>query len=1381
MNSSTNDIAIIGAACRLPGAEDLNAFWRLLSEGRHAIGQLDSQRWSAQRVWHPRKGEPGKTYILAAGLLDGIYDFDAAFFGISPREAMQMDPQQRLLLEVVWEALEDAGLRPSSLAGSGTGVYVGASGTDHGNLRQNDPSSGDMHLMTGNTLSIISNRVSYIFDLRGPSFTLDTACSSSLLALHQAATAIQAGEVDTAIVAGVNLLLSPYPFMGFSAASMLSPTGLCHAFDARADGYVRAEGCVAIVLQAAERARDAGNRARAVLAATGTNADGRTVGLSLPSATSQAGLLKQVYETAGIDPEALAFIEAHGTGTQVGDPAEAQSIGTVLGQTRSEALPMGSAKTNVGHTEPASGLVGLLKAMLALERDLLPASLHFETANPNIAFDELNLTVAAKALPLPRNGAARYAGVNSFGFGGTNVHAVIKDAERLPNAEPDAARPMPPLVISAACEPALGDLASAWHQRLQEASDQETPELVAAAGLQRERLDHRLVLWEKDRAGLLAQLATYGEAGGSTTTRALAHEERPVFVFAGNGSQWAGMGLQALAHNQTFRESLYQIDAIFNPMAGWSIVEALRAEDLADLLRQAEIAQPLLFAIQVALVDALAEKGLTPAAVAGHSVGEVAAAKVAGALTLEQAVRVVFARSHHQKPTHGSGGMAALLLPPEEAAEVLSEAQWRDIEIAAINGPRSITISGPTEALQAFSDEAKRRRWPLRRLDLEYPYHGPLMEPVRAPLLADLADLTPSPTTIPLISTVTGEQVEGSALEGEYWWHNVREPVRFSDAILKLSDRSHLFIEIGPRPVLQGYINDCLRHANVHGRVLPGFDRNLPDDQDPVRNVLGRALAAGAAVEEAALFGERPRTRRLPHYPWQRKSFQIEPSQEAWDLLGSGQPDHPLLGYNARREIPVWTAHLDHALLPYLGDHRVEDSVVFPAAGFVEMALAAGQRWLETGDLEVQGMEIFRPLVFDDQGMREVQLRLSPDGLIFEIFSRGRQEGSNWTQHVRGRLARLARLDLEFDRQQEAGAGLQRLSAEEIYDTARRFGLNYGPAFARVREVTLLDERQAEVLLSPELPHEELPAADYLLHPTSLDAVFHGLFALLARAEEVPGNTTFLPARLGRIRRRAEGGQPVAARNRLGALSPGSVAVSFGLVDAKGVCVAALDDCRFRAMALAQDNLQHDLEFRFVATPLPDHQAEGAATPLPASLSAALGEAGLLRGEADTPEESWLLLDGALRSIAASAVAAVVESGTASFCLEDLVAGDRLAPQAKPLFGRLLQLLEEDGAAERDEEGRWSLAGVSPYPAAGDLLQVLALDHPERLAEIALAARLKELLPDLLGSREQAGEGLPYATALLEQLAEASPASEAARSEERRVGKERRRQRWRDQ
>ena len=482
MYGETRDIAIIGYACRLPAAANPDEFWNVLVDGKCVIDEISPDRWSKTRFGHPNRSAPGKSYTWAAGQIDDVWGFDPGFFGISPREAVQIDPQQRLLLQIVWESLEHAGIPPSQLAGENVGVYVGASSLDYSYNFMLDPAASDVQLMTGNTLSIVANRISYIYDLRGPSFTVDTACSSSLVALHEALEAVRAGHIDTAVVCGVNLLLSPFAFMGFSRASMLSPAGLCRAFDADGEGYVRSEGAVSIVIRAADVARADGDKIRGMLVASGINSDGRTVGLSLPSPESQAVLLDEVYRDFEIDPDSLAFIEAHGTGTRVGDPAEAEALGRILGQKRGDLLPIGSVKTNIGHLEPASGLAGLLKAQLALENDILPPSLHFDTPNPDIDFDDLNLQVVTEATPIARSGAPRYAGVNSFGFGGTNAHVVLRDPDP---AVADRVTPdeRAPLVLSAQSEEALADLAQSYRDRIDEADNAKTAEIVNAGRL----------------------------------------------------------------------------------------------------------------------------------------------------------------------------------------------------------------------------------------------------------------------------------------------------------------------------------------------------------------------------------------------------------------------------------------------------------------------------------------------------------------------------------------------------------------------------------------------------------------------------------------------------------------------------------------------------------------------------------------------------------------------------------------------------------------------------------------------------------------------------------------------------------------------------------
>src|SRR5882762_8249476 len=490
-------IAIVGASCRFPGASDLEAFWQLLLSGSDAVSEVDSQRWSIRFYYHPNQAEPGKSYTWSAGLLNQVGWFDPAFFGISPREAAQMDPQQRVLLELVWHAAEDAGIPTAKLAGSETGVYIGASSTDYRDLRLGDPASGDSYFMTGGTLSILANRVSYVFDLRGPSLTVDTACSSSLVALHHACEAIRGERIASAIVGGVNLLLAPYPYLGFCSASMLSRRGRCFAFDERADGYVRGEGGGVIILKPLADALADGDAVRAVILGTGVNSDGRTIGLSLPSEAAQASLLRSVYLRAGIAPDKLTLFEMHGTGTPAGDPIEAAAVGHSLGQSRSDPLPIGSVKTNIGHLEPASGMAGLLKAALALDRGIVPPTLHCEAPNPNIPFDALNLRLVREVEPLAMARELRYAGVNSFGFGGTNAHVVLAAP---PSGAKAALVPksMPPLVVSARTEASLRELVQSWRGALAETSVERAPVLLRAAARRRDHHAHRLVALGKD-------------------------------------------------------------------------------------------------------------------------------------------------------------------------------------------------------------------------------------------------------------------------------------------------------------------------------------------------------------------------------------------------------------------------------------------------------------------------------------------------------------------------------------------------------------------------------------------------------------------------------------------------------------------------------------------------------------------------------------------------------------------------------------------------------------------------------------------------------------------------------------------------------------------
>lgn len=545
MNTGRVGVSIVGYSCRLPGAATADEFWRLLRENRCSVSQIPANKFATARYVHPNRAVAGKSVNFFAGVLDDVYGFDAAFFGMSPREAIQTDPQQRLLLQVVWESLEHAGIAPSSLVGTPVGVFVGASSLDYQTRFVLDPLAVDTQSMTGNTLSIISNRISYQLDLKGPSFTVDTACSSSLVALNQACEAIASGVIDTAIVAGVNVLGSPFPFIGFSRAFMLSANGRCSAFDADGDGYVRGEGAVAIVIQSAQAARRSNRSIHADIAGWGTNSDGRTVGLSMPSSESQFDLLQQVYRRFDLDPESLAFVEAHGTGTRVGDPAEANAIGKSLGRRRKSSLLIGSVKTNIGHLEPASGLAGLLKALLSLKHDILPASLHFKTPNPDIPFEALNLEVAATARRLESH-ADRLAGINSFGFGGSNAHIVLRQTQ---NAQPKTpiVDNIAPLVISARGPDALRATAGRLAGAIERANEPLSA-FISAAAYDRDHLEHRAIILPVERTKMLSSLVDLAE-GRSTNTAVIGkagiRDCKIAFAFSGNGSQWVGMGRTA--------------------------------------------------------------------------------------------------------------------------------------------------------------------------------------------------------------------------------------------------------------------------------------------------------------------------------------------------------------------------------------------------------------------------------------------------------------------------------------------------------------------------------------------------------------------------------------------------------------------------------------------------------------------------------------------------------------------------------------------------------------------------------------------------------------------------------------------------------------------
>ncbi len=1345
-------IAIVGASCRFPGAADLDSFWRLLEEGRDAISEVGEERWSTRFYYHPGRGQPGKSYTWAAGLIADVDCFEPSFFGISPREAVQMDPQQRLLLELVWHAIEDAGIPAAKLSGRTTGVYIGGASRDYSDIRLGDPAGGDSHFMTGNTLSILANRISYVFDLRGPSLTIDTACSSSLVALHHACEAIRGGRIESAIVGGVNLLLAPYPFLGFCHAAMLSRRGRCFAFDERADGYVRAEGGAVIILKPLADALAAGDPIRAVILGTGINSDGRTIGLSLPSETAQAALLDTVYARTGVAADELAFFEMHGTGTPAGDPIEAAAVGRALGQRRGEPLPIGSVKTNIGHLEPASGMAGLLKAVLALDKGLIPPTLHCERPNPNIAFEALNLRLVRHIEPIAATGGRRCAGVNSFGFGGTNAHVVLTAPPATQKAALPA--PLPPLLISARTENSLKALARAWIDRLADTPAERAPALLRAAARGRDQHPHRLVVLGGDGKEMARRLALYleGAAPPAAISGSAVREGQLAFVFSGNGAQFPGMAQDAWRSSAAFRAAVEGVDRVLQPLLGWSVAALIATGADAEQMARADIAQPLLFATQVGIVEALREHGVAAGAHVGHSVGEIAAAWAAGALELAEAGRVVVARSRQQQRTRGTGRMAALALAPEAARELLAELGSR-LEIAAFNAAHAVTVSGPSEDLERLEFEARRRGLVCRALDLDFAFHSEKMDPIREDLLAELSALAYRRPRLRLISTVTGEAVEGEALDAEYWWRNIRNPVRFAEAMARLvSEGYRIFLEIGPHPILQSYLNDGLRSAAVQGRVLASLSRKS-EEGDPFPLIAARCHVAGYDLTPAASFDGAADPRGLPLYPWDRERFWFDRTVEALDPV-SPPFDHPLLGFRQRGPVPFWINHLDEQVVPWIADHVIEGVPILPAAAVVEIALAtARSRWPEAPVLEVFDLEVRRPLPFDKERMREVQTLLTSEDGDWQLSSRPRLADEPLTLHAVGRLSSAtdARRILPPSRPMPQDTAI---AAETVYRLARRMGLEYGRRFRTISRIERGGEGTGIAYLDPSAIDE--PPDSYLLHPALLDGALQGLLGLLADHHYQLQGVTFLPWRFGRVRLLAPFARvPERAELRLTRVGIRSVSADIALYDAAGNAIAELAECWFRRVELNRRAAIDDRALRIDLVPAP--LDEEGAPELLARVGSALPRFAAARPRRPEEQEQALLLDALIGAIALAALRQLAGPAHA-FTIDDLIAEGRLDPAAAGMVECLLRLLERLGAAS-EVEALWRLDPRSDLPEASEVWRLLLADAPDLVVELALAAAAAEALPKILASMPPQPDA--WLSAMIEQLLQTSPASAA--------------------
>ncbi len=1312
-------LAIVGLACRLPGGlNSMSELWASLSTGQSSITDVPPERFETSRFLDRDRSRPGKSYTFAGGYIDDLGGFDADYFGISPREAALMDPQQRLLLELTADAFDDAGIDPASMAGTETAVFVGMCDMGYLALQSFAPDTIASHTMTGGTLSIASNRLSYVFDLRGPSMTLDTACSSAIFALHQACQTVLSGRSSMAVVGGVHALLGPHSFIGFAKAAMLSPLGRCAAFSGDADGYVRAEGGGVFLVKRLSDAVADGDRVHAVILATHVNSDGRTRGLTIPSVDAQEALLREVYGRAGVHADDLSYLEAHGTGTPVGDPLECEAIGRALGRLRSAGhlLPIGSVKTNLGHMEPASGIAGILKAILVLGHRTIPPSLHGLPPNPAIDFSGLGLAPVHETRPIGEGRAV--VGVNSFGFGGANGHVILAEA---PAVAPSVRRSHGelPLVVSARSELALDAAVVRLAHRLEGTDENEFYDVCYSAA-RRARHPHRAVVLACTPGVTADRLAAIGrgEPGGGEARALATTFGRVAFVFSGNGTPWAAMGADLLDAEPVFRSAVETVDRILRPRLGWSVFEELVAPPERSRLHATAFGQPALFALQVGLVGILADRGIRPAAVVGHSVGEVAAAYTAGALDLEDACKVIAARAEVQAPTAGQGRMAALGLSRSAAEQAVAGLACGHLEIAAVNTANDVTVSGDASAVAELRTRLSDTVF-FRELDLDHAFHGRGMDAVERPLRAALDGLRPSPPTVPFVSTVTGGPIGDTPLDADYWWANVRRPVLFAAASHCLRDDGFdVFVEVGPHPVLGGYLRRMRGTTPI--AVVPTLRRDA-DGPAAVRTAIAAVIAAGAPVDDR-YFPRPGRVVDLPSYPWQHeRHWRGTPGQ--WiRSSGDGTLDHPMLGERMDVLEPVWLGTVEPTLLPWLASHKVAGVVLMPAVGYVEMALAAGRRTMNAA-AEITDLAIPAPLPLSwAEGMDvRIQTSMSADDGVIRIASTTGTEQA-WRLHAQGRVRRLlCGPPPPVDVTSPQDWATEHWDADAFYALLEEAGLDYGPYFQVLHDVYL---GPGQVLARYQSGVDQ---QEYEAHPAILDGAIHAGVPLLE-------GRSFLPGAIDRVRLWHQPSSTGFVHVRQRSLTRREACWDILVGDDDGTVAAELLGCRMRRAGADQAP-----PARYVTVLKAAARQEDAAAPSPlpgpSDLVTAAGKAihdVVAKWDQPAYERLQQMAEKATAHVARAGIGDMLP-GREEFTTDDLLAAGML-PKYLRMWQVVAPLCEQHGLLERRGVGRWRTTGRSAAPDA-ELAQSVLLDLPQHGAEVLMHGRMAANWADVVCGR----------------------------------------------
>ncbi|MFF1282977.1 SDR family NAD(P)-dependent oxidoreductase [Streptomyces sp. NPDC058299] len=1335
-------IAIVGMACRLPGGvTDPAGLWRLVLDRREGMtGFPDDRGWNLDELFDADPDKAGTSYVHKSGFLQGAAEFDAEFFGISPREALAMDPQQRLLLEATWEALEHAGIDPGSTRGADVGVFSGVSIHDYLESLSNMPPELEGYVTTATAGSVASGRVSYVFGFEGPAVTVDTACSSSLVAMHLAAQALRQGECSLALAGGVAVMGSPIGVLGMSRQRGLAADGRVKAFSAGADGTVLSEGVGIVVLERLSEARRNGHRVLAVLRGSAVNQDGASNGLTAPNGPSQQRVIRRALAAAGLAAADVDAVEAHGTGTALGDPIEAQALLATYGRDREQPLWLGSLKSNIGHTQAAAGVAGVIKMVQALRHGVLPPTLNVTEPTPQVDWSAGAVELVTEARQWPESGRPRRAGVSSFGISGTNAHLILEQAPEEPAAAPAAPADGPvPLVVSAASE---GSLAAQAERLAAYTADTDAPlaDIASALVTRRAALSERAVVVAESRAEAVAALAALarGESAAQLATGGAGAAGRTVLVFPGQGSQWTGMGRELLDTSPVFAESVEECARALAPWTDWDLKAVLRGEADAALVARVDVVQPASFAVMIALAAVWASVGVVPDAVVGHSQGEIAAACVAGALSLDDAARIVAVRSRViAGELAGRGGMASVALPEADAAARIAAWDGR-VEVAAVNSPSSVVIAGDAEALDEALAALEADGVRVRRVAVDYASHTRHVEAIEHTLAEALAEVRGQAPLVPFYSTVTGEWVrEAGVLDGGYWYRNLRHQVRFGPAIAALLAEGHtVFIESSAHPVLVQPVNEITDDTRADA-VTTGSLRREEGGLRRLLTSMAEVFVKGVPVDWTGVLPEGTGAGHvdLPTYAFDHRPYWLRtaPATDAASL-GQASADHPLLG--AVVPLPqsdglVLTSRLSLRTHPWLADHVVGGAVVVPATALVELALRAGD---EAGTATLDELTVETPLLLPEDGGIRVQVAVAgPDetgARTVDVYAAGEApEAGAWTRHATGRLspAPLTTPSASADLTLWPPTGARPADIDAFYDDLLRLGHSFGPAFRGVRT---LWRRGDEVFAEVALPDEQRTGAErFGIHPALLDAcVQSGLRHAATAGQDDGGQRLWQPAAWQGLSLHATGATTLRVR-----LAPsGDGRLSLEAADGTGGLVVTLDALGF--LPVAADQLTaapadggHGL-YRVDWTDLPAAEPEGQQVPQWVPLFHA-DEIGILAGAVTGPM--------------VGVVEAVTPDGTADGALS--------------LTNRTLGMLQAWFAAPSLEESRLVILTRGAVPAGGDstvtdpagaavwgLVRAAQAENPGRIVlidtdtdpDIAYGTTVEPLLATVLASGE---------------------------------------------